>query len=277
MSDLMVNVTIPTLNSERTLRSALESVRDQSHKDVHITIVDGFSRDRTVEIAREFTDDVVQYKGKVLGARIEGFRHRPGTHHILMDSDQVLERTVVERCLEVRDRYDMICLEERSYKPSTWLERLFDADRELLHKNVEDYIDAVTGVMCPRFYSSDILEKAFDNIPPECLPKIHAYEDAIIFYEASKISDRIGMVKEAAWHQEPRDLPELCKKNYKYGRDVRLMHKIGYYGELVGKKERFRRFDSRNIKGSIKANLLLVLKGVPYELGYYFGHDERTK
>ena len=268
---MRVSVTVPTLNSAKTLRSTLLSVRDQTYKDTRITVVDSFSTDETVAIANEFTDQIIRYKGKVLGARKEGFKYDPGDCHLLLDSDQVLEPTALERCLRLVERYDMLCLEERSLNPTTWLENLYDADRLLLHKNMGSYIDAISGVMCPRFYRSDILNKAFDNIPPECMSEIHAYEDAIIFYEASKFSDRVGLVERGVWHREPQYLGELWKKNYRYGRDVHHMHELNCYQELVGKKERFRRFDRSEPLLSLKANLLLALKGVPYKLGYAFG------
>lgn len=271
---MRVSVTIPTFNSARTIRSTLESLRDQTLKDVTVTIVDSFSTDETLAIAREFTDSIVSYKGKVLGARKEGFLHCPGDYHLILDSDQVLEHTVLERCLQMIDRYDMMCIEERSLDPSTWVERLFDADRTLLHKNMGSYIDSVSGVMCPRFYRSDILAKAFANLP-EYVSEIHAYEDAIIFYEASKYSDRVGLVKNGVWHHEPKNLSELWRKNYKYGRDVRHMHELMCYQDLVGKKERFRKFDRSEPVLSMKANMLLVLKGVPYMLGYKLGHRNR--
>jgi glycosyltransferase involved in cell wall biosynthesis len=271
---MMVSVTIPTLNSAKTLRAALESIRDQSYQDIKITVVDSSSTDGTIDIAKEFAHDVVQYPGKVLGARREGFLARPGDFHLLMDSDQVLERTTIERCVKMADQYDMICLEERSYSPTTWLERLYDVDRFLLHKNMGSYIDAISGVMCPRFYRSEVLGNAFGNILPECLSGIHAYEDAIIFYEASKFSNRIGLVKNGIWHREPKNIKELWKKNYKYGRDVRHMHEMNCYQELVGEKEHFRRFDGHEPMKSLKANLLLVMKGVPYKLGYTFGRSK---
>lgn len=272
---MVVSVTIPTLNSADTLRVALESVRDQSYQDIKITVVDSFSKDGTADIAREYTDDVIEYRGKVLGARREGFQARPGDFHLLMDSDQILERTTIERCVQLSDRYDMLCLEERSYNPTTWLERLYDADRFLLHKNMDSYIDAIGGVMCPRFYRSEILGKAFANILPECMPGIHAYEDAIIFYEASKFSNRIGLVKNGIWHREPKGLRELWKKNYRYGMDVRHMHDTDCYQELVGEKEHLRLFDPQEPMKSLKANLLLVMKGVPYKLGYTFGRTKK--
>jgi len=271
---MKVCITIPTLNSANTLRLTLESVREQTFKDFQITIVDSFSTDGTLDIAKEYTDEIISYRGKVLGARMEGFRHNPGDYHLILDSDQVLERTTLERCLQMSGDHDMLCLEERSLQPNTFIERLYDADRVLLHRNVGSYIDSITGVMCPRFYKSELLGKAFDNIRPECMPMVHAYEDAIIFYEASKFSNRVGLVKDTVWHHEPKRLSELWRKNFKYGKDVRYMHETACYSELVGKKERFRKFDRSMPLISLKANLLLVMKGVPYKLGYLIGRQK---
>jgi glycosyltransferase involved in cell wall biosynthesis len=63
-----VTVLINTLNEEETIRGCLESVRWAAE----IIVLDSFSRDRTVEIAREFTDRVIQVPfggGGDLGAK----------------------------------------------------------------------------------------------------------------------------------------------------------------------------------------------------------------
>jgi glycosyltransferase involved in cell wall biosynthesis len=51
-----VTVLVNTLNEEATLRTCLESVRWAAE----IVVLDSFSHDRTVDIAREFTDQVMQ-------------------------------------------------------------------------------------------------------------------------------------------------------------------------------------------------------------------------
>ncbi|GAB4490886.1 MAG: glycosyltransferase family 2 protein [Thermodesulfovibrionales bacterium] len=53
-----ISVCCPTFNAERTLEKTLQSVRAVADE---IVIVDSFSTDRTLEIARRFTDRVVQH------------------------------------------------------------------------------------------------------------------------------------------------------------------------------------------------------------------------
>lgn len=49
-----VSIIIPTLNSEATLQSCLESVLAQDYPAYEVLIVDGCSTDRTVEIVKKF-------------------------------------------------------------------------------------------------------------------------------------------------------------------------------------------------------------------------------
>lgn len=49
-----ITVVTPCFNSERTIRETLESVRDQDHPNVEHLVRDGGSKDRTVEILKDF-------------------------------------------------------------------------------------------------------------------------------------------------------------------------------------------------------------------------------
>jgi len=55
----LVSVIIPTKNSGRTIRPCLESVRAQTYRNFEIVVVDNFSSDSTVRIAKEYADLVL--------------------------------------------------------------------------------------------------------------------------------------------------------------------------------------------------------------------------
>src|SRR5881296_785810 len=55
----LVSVIIPTKNSERTIRPCLESVCAQTYRNFEIVVVDNFSSDATVQIAKEYADLVL--------------------------------------------------------------------------------------------------------------------------------------------------------------------------------------------------------------------------
>ena len=60
----MVSVVIPTYNSEKTLEKCLKSIMDQTFKNIEIIVVDRFSEDRTVEIAKRYGARIIQDYGE---------------------------------------------------------------------------------------------------------------------------------------------------------------------------------------------------------------------
>src|SRR3989338_9752750 len=53
-----ITVLVPTYNEEKNIRDCLESVKWADE----IFIVDSFSSDRTLEIAKEYTDRIIQHE-----------------------------------------------------------------------------------------------------------------------------------------------------------------------------------------------------------------------
>ena len=79
-----ISVVIPTLNSEETIGMAVRSAME--HAD-EVIVVDSFSTDRTVEIARKEGAKVVRVSGSMLKARIEGAKLAKGYYIVNLDSD----------------------------------------------------------------------------------------------------------------------------------------------------------------------------------------------
>ena len=79
-----ISVVIPSLNSERVIGRAIRSAME--HTD-EVIVVDSFSTDRTVEIARKEGAKVVQVSGSRLMARIEGAKLAKGNYIVNLDSD----------------------------------------------------------------------------------------------------------------------------------------------------------------------------------------------
>jgi len=87
-----VSVITPTLNSDRTLEMCLKSIRRQNYKgQVEVIVVDGGSRDRTLEIARNYKLKVFKNKLKTGEAgKAVGAKHARGEILAFIDSDNVL-------------------------------------------------------------------------------------------------------------------------------------------------------------------------------------------
>ncbi|GBE03414.1 PGL/p-HBAD biosynthesis glycosyltransferase/MT3031 [bacterium BMS3Abin09] len=90
----MISIIIPTLNEENVLEETLKNIRKIKSTSYELIISDGNSTDRTVEIARKYTDNIVVYKGKkrqtIAGGRNLGASIAGGNYLVFQDADVVI-------------------------------------------------------------------------------------------------------------------------------------------------------------------------------------------
>lgn len=58
---LKLSIVIATYNSGKTLKQALDSIRYQTYKNIETIVVDGLSKDNTLEIIKEYSDVVTRF------------------------------------------------------------------------------------------------------------------------------------------------------------------------------------------------------------------------
>lgn len=91
----LVSVVVPTKNVERTLRRCLESIRDQTYREIETIVVDNFSDDATFEIATELADVAFQAGPERSAQRNLGIDRATGEYVLWIDADMVLTPDVV--------------------------------------------------------------------------------------------------------------------------------------------------------------------------------------
>lgn len=126
----LVSVVVPTLNAEALLPACLRALRAQTYPRIEIIVVDGHSTDRTVEIARQFTDQVHvfgpdQSKGRVYGGpyqRNYGAAHARGDYIYLVDADMEPTPRVVEAAVtKIRETgTDTLIIPEEFHGTTFW-------------------------------------------------------------------------------------------------------------------------------------------------------------
>ena len=92
-NQLLVTVIMATMNAEKYLSKALESVLKQSFTEYEVLIIDGGSTDNTISIAQSFSKvKVISQEGKGLfDAWNEGIRSASGNYIAFLDSDDYWE------------------------------------------------------------------------------------------------------------------------------------------------------------------------------------------
>ena len=273
MTTPLITISIPTYNSGKFLHLCLSAIEKQTYKNIEINIIDGNSKDNTINIARQFgVTNIHSCPGGLLQARHEGVKLARGDYVLLLDSDQVLEPDTVERSIRwLEDNsLDMLILEEDVYRCENFIEKLFQCDRRLVHA-VKDF-DPYTSVLLPRFFRRKLLTELFNNMPEFLIPKVGGPDHAMIYFEAWKISKKVDMLSKAVKHIEPNSLRVMIPKFYRWGYTSVDAH-YEQYDELLIRKERFRKglFSKGLLVESFGSILLLLIKGVPYKTGYYVG------
>jgi glycosyltransferase involved in cell wall biosynthesis len=86
----LVSVVIPNYNYGHFLAQAIESVLDQSYKNIQLVIVDNESTDNSIEVAMRYSADstlIQKRHGGVSSARNLGFAQTMGEYICFLDSD----------------------------------------------------------------------------------------------------------------------------------------------------------------------------------------------
>ena len=93
----LFSIIIPTLNEESRIERLLKSLQRQSFKDYEIIIVDGGSRDRTAEIAEQYSAKVYVKKGcKEFPSRNFGAEVSNGQVLLFLSADVFLPTDILE-------------------------------------------------------------------------------------------------------------------------------------------------------------------------------------
>jgi len=145
-----ISAVINTRNEEQNLRYCLETVRWCDE----IVVVDMESEDRTVEIAREFTDRVFPHR-KILafdGARNFAVGKAMGDWILLIDADEMVPKALADRLREIagNNAEDIVEIPFRHYIMGDWvrhsgwgltlLPRFFRRGKVFFRETVHGYI-----------------------------------------------------------------------------------------------------------------------------------------
>ena len=96
---MKVSIVTATYNSSKTVRDTIESVLSQTYKDYEYIIIDGVSKDNTLEIVREYEPKfegrmkIFSEKDKgIYDAMNKGFHRATGDVLMLINSDDLFAR-----------------------------------------------------------------------------------------------------------------------------------------------------------------------------------------
>ncbi|MCX6694895.1 MAG: glycosyltransferase family A protein, partial [Candidatus Altiarchaeota archaeon] len=90
MEERDITVVIPAYNEEKYIETTLQNLRKQNYKNYRIIVVDNNSKDKTVEIAEKYADEVLHETRQGAGyARYRGIESAKSTIIASADADSI--------------------------------------------------------------------------------------------------------------------------------------------------------------------------------------------
>ena len=208
----MVSILVPVYNSEKYLRQCLDSIVNQTYKDLQVVIVDDGSKDNSLSICREYADKYefieVYHQGNagVASARNALLDKAKGDYTIFIDSDDWIEPDMIEGLLHYIAEYDLdivICGSVSEYNDSatavdtSYCSPLIDNREEavkkfILHKELN-------GSLCNKLVKTSL----FHNL--RFAKDIWYGEDALMMWQVLQRVNRIGSMPTPYYHYRMND------------------------------------------------------------------------
>ncbi len=140
---IKISIIIPVYNSEKYLRTCLDSVINQTLKDIEIILVDDGSVDKSSEIYNEYLNKderitiIKQTNQKQGAARNRGIEIAKGKYIGFVDADDYVDLNFFEKLYETAERYESdmaiaslvkVCSGKKRYKWKFESEKLLISD-----------------------------------------------------------------------------------------------------------------------------------------------------
>lgn len=203
-----VSIIITTRNEGRSIKTLLSSVKKQKYPNKEIILVDNYSTDDTIKIAKKFKIKCYTFGPERSAQRNFGAKKSSGEYLLFLDADMELTPNVVKDCVEMAKKENLrgVVIPEQSIAENFWgrvkaFERSFYNDKG----------DAITDAA--RFFNRQVFLK------------IGGYDETITGPEDWDLPDmvreqgyKIGRISEKIYHHEhASSLLVLFKKKFYYG------------------------------------------------------------
>lgn len=138
-----VSIIITTKNEENNILNCMESINKQSYpkEKIDIIVVDNNSNDRTVKIARVYTDRIYTFGPERSAQRNFGVKQAMGKFILYLDADMLLTEHVISECVKKceREEYIALYIPERIIGKGFW-GRVRDFERVFYNSTVIDCV-----------------------------------------------------------------------------------------------------------------------------------------
>ena len=232
----MVSVVVTTKNEENNIANCLQSIRNQTYPEekIEIIVVDNYSSDKTIKMAKKFTDKVYT-KGPQRSVQLNfGVQKAKGEYILYPDADMILSEKVIIECVDKCENEDYVALyiPEKIIGNGFWID-VRDFERSFYNATC---IDAVRFVRRDKFLETGGFDENLDF-----------GLDDWDFDRRVKEVVKVGIINASLYHNEGRfSLKRYLKKKGRYSKtfnkyvqkwgkdDPKIKNQLGIWYRLFG-------------------------------------------
>ena len=204
MNDL-VSVIIPMYNSSKTIKRCLESIVNQTYKNIEILVINDGSTDNYKNILDNYKNiKVINQKNKGLSfSRNVGLKKAKGKYILFVDSDDYIKEDLIEKCHQkiIEDNSDLVLFSFYELHYLRVKKRIIDKNYPT-RNNIWQY-----GYAWNKFYKKDIIEKNKISFKYGVI----YVEDIIFNVEYIIHSHNISFIKEPLYYFDRTNAKSLSK------------------------------------------------------------------
>ena len=195
-----ITVLIPAHNKERQIAQAVQSVLNQSWKNLAVTVTDDASTDRTADIVRKMAESdrrirlVVHAENQgTLRSRLDAFKASSGRYLLCLDADDTLDRECAETLLHLaeRENADLTGFGARLLREGRTIAAADAVKHTLTGRNIFETAfchHLYSWSVCLKLIRRDLFERAAAELEPiYCVSAEDFYFYTILSYHAERL------------------------------------------------------------------------------------------
>lgn len=248
----LVSVIVPVYNVEPYLRRCVDSIINQTYKNLEIILVDDGSPDNCGQICDEYAKQdtrikVIHQKNSGLSiARNNGINIANGEYILFIDSDDYVSDRLIEICMKNIDNNDMIIFDFiKDYGKNRNEVKVLN---EKYHKNYNDLLrgilwDSIPSYVWNKFYKKNI----WDNIR---FPENTNFEDLVVMPQIFLKTNKIKYINKKLYYYN-------CYNNNSISNNISSKNKYGmflafYYRYKISKEKNMRELKQYSMCRAVK-------------------------
>ena len=201
-SDKKISIIVPIYNAELYINKCINSLINQTKKEIEILLINDGSTDNTEKIIKKYQDKRIRYfnnKNQGIGkTRNFGIKQATGDYLMFIDSDDYLEKEACQKLFEKAEKESLdmvVCDMRRVYDNQIIKEDIISPFKTSCIKDNPSLLNILNLGPCNKIYNSSYIKnnniKFLENLK---------YEDVPFVVQAIIKAKKIGQINEPLYN-----------------------------------------------------------------------------